>query len=365
MQKRLAASLLAAIATLILSACGDRGGAPAPAPAAADGEALRPAEPKGLSPTLRKVRQRGRLNCGVAGDAPGFSTRDDKGAWSGFDVDFCRAVAAAVLGDARAVNFTVLDQRSRFAALQSGVVDLVARNTAWTFSRDAAQGVDFVGVSYYDSEGFLAASSLDIEGGFGGKRVCVTAGSTSQLTLADWFRSRNLEYTPVPADSEGEALGFFERGACDLLTGTRSALAAAQMQLDQPDNYLILPEVLSKEPVGPMVREGDAGWTDVVQWTLFALILADEFQLTSDTVDEARRNNRDPEVRRFLGVEGSYGSLLSLRKDWAFLVIQRVGSYGQVFDRNLGAGSPLKLERGLNTAWNAEPAGLLYSPPMR
>lgn len=358
--------LIPALATcLVLAACGGDSAAPVAGQTGAAGEVLHPPTPKEQSETLRQVRARGRLNCGVAGDAPGFSYRDANDAWRGFDVDFCRAVAAAVLGDPRAVNFTALDARTRFAALQSGVVDLVARNTAWTYSRDAAQRVDFIGVSYYDSQGFLAAKALDLSRGLGGRRVCVTAGSTDQLTLADWFKARGLTYTPVPSDSQAEALLAYRTGACEVLTGDMSLLAADRVALSKPDDYVILPEVVSKEPFGPMVREGDTAWTDIVQWTLFSLILADEFGLTSDNVEDARRDSAEPEVRRLLGADGAYGPLLGLRKDWAFLVIERVGSYGQVFDRNLGAGSPLKLERGLNATWNAQAPGLLYAPPMR
>jgi general L-amino acid transport system substrate-binding protein len=362
MLQRLSAVLFACLA---LAACFESRDEPArPTSEAGEGDVLRTAAPKDESPTLRKVRARGRLNCGVAGDAPGFSTRDEDGAWSGFDVDFCRAVAAAVLGDAKAVNFTPLDTRTRFAALQSGVVDLVARNTAWTFSRDAAQGVDFVGVSYYGRQGLLAARSLDLSKGFGSLRICVTGGA-DQATLSDYFQTLQLPYTPVPADSEAEAVQFYQRGACDLLTGEQAALAAARLRLDRPDDYEVLPEMVSKQPFGPMVQEGDPAWTDVVQWTLHALILADEFRLTSDNVDEAKRDAADPEVRRLLGVEGAYGPLLGLRKDWAYLVIARVGGYGEVFERNLGAGSPLKLPRDQNAVWNANPPGLLYGPPMR
>lgn len=362
MSKRLCAVL---IACLTLAACFRRDGEPAPtAPRTDEGEVLRTAEPKELSPTLRRVRQRGRLNCGVAGDAPGFSIRDEQNDWRGFDVDFCRAVAAAVLGDPKAVNFTALDVRSRFAALQSGVVDLAARNTAWTYSRDAAQGVDFIGISYYGRQALLAASTLDLRRGLSGLRVCVTGGA-AQAALSDYFRAQGLPYTPVPADSEAEAVQFYQRGACDLLTGEQAALAAARLQLDKPDDYVILPDLVAKEPIGPMVREGDPAWTDIVQWTLHALILSDEFKLTSANVQEALRNSADPEVRRLLGVEGAYGPLLGLRKDWAYLIIERVGGYGEIFDRNLGEGSELKLPRGANAAWNADPAGLLYAPPMR
>jgi general L-amino acid transport system substrate-binding protein len=362
MRKRLYAVMIVCVA---LGGCFQPRDEPAPAAAGGEeGDVLRTAAPKAESETLRKVRARGRLNCGVAGDAPGFATRTEDDGWQGFDVDFCRAVAAAVLGDAKAVNFTALDTRTRFAALQSGVVDLVARNTAWTFSRDSAQGVDFVGISYYGSQGLLAARSLDLANGLGGRRICVTGGS-DQATLSDYFQTLQLPYTPVPADSEAEAVQFYQRGACDLLTGEQAALAAARQRLARPDDYEVLPQMAAKQPYGPMVREGDPGWTDVVQWTLHAMILADEFRLTSDNVDEAKRDATDPEVRRLLGVDGAYGPLLGLRKDWAYLVIERVGGYGEIFERNLGAGSPLKLPRRQNAVWNADPPGLLYAPPMR
>ncbi len=360
-----AALLIAAL----LGACERK---PDPAPAApattpAEAEGLRPPARGEVSPTLRAVRARGRLNCGVNPDLPGFAQKDEDGGWRGFDVDFCRALAAAVLGDAKAVSFTPLDTRSRFAALQSGAVDVVARNTAWTYARDAALGVEFAGVSYYDAQGFLVLKSLGVKTGeqLVGKRICVAAGSTTQLTLADWFRARGLAYVPVPGEDENQAREAYQRKDCDALTGDLSVLASARLMLARPDDSVLLPDVISKEPLGPLVREGDDGWLGIVRWTLNSLILAEELGLTSDTAQATRQTSTDPEVRRLLGVEGAYGRLLGLREDWAYRAIVQVGAYDEVFERNLGSGSPLKLERGRNALWNAEAPGLLYSPPMR
>lgn len=366
MRKWLPATLLIAA---LLCAC-DRKPAPAPiAPATtpAEAEGLRPPERGEVSPTLRKVRVRGRLNCGVNPDLPGFAQKDENGDWRGFDVDFCRAVAAAVLGDAKAVSLTALDTRNRFAALQSGAVDVVARNTAWTYARDAALGVEFPGISYYDVQGFLVLKSLAIKSGpeLAAKRICVVAGTTTQLTLADYFRARGLAYTPVPAEDENQAREAYQRKDCDALTGDLSVLASARLMLARPDDSVLLPDVVSKEPLGPLVREGDDGWLGIVRWTLNSLILAEELGVTSATAQTARDSSTDPEVRRLLGAEGGYGRLLGLRDDWAYRAIAQVGNYGEVFERNLGAGSPLKLERGRNALWNSETPGLLYSPPMR
>ena len=365
MARRLMTAILAASA---LWGCG-RASAPdasAPTTASTDTEASRPAEPKALSPTLRKVQARGRLNCGVNPNLPGFSQQNEDGDWRGFDVDLCRAIAAAVLGDSRAVRFTPLDARNRFAALQQGLVDVVARNTAWTFARDAALGVDFAGISFYDTQGFLAPRNLKAQGAaqLDGLRICVVAGA-DQSTLADYFRSRSLSYRPVPADTEDEARETYQRKECDALTGDLSVLVSARLMLARPDDHVILPDAVSDEPLGPVVREGDDGWTAIVRWTLNSLILAEEFGLTSDSAPAALKTSADPKVRRLLGVEGDYGRLLGLRNDWAYRTLVQVGAYNQLFERNLGAGSPLDMERGRNALWDAEPAGLLYSPPMR
>ena len=362
----------ALVACAVLAACSDGASTPGTATPGAtasgtiESEALRPPQQGAGSATLRKVRSRGRLVCGVDGELPGFSARDDRGVWRGFDVDLCRAVAAAVLGDARAVTFTPLDERTRFAALQSGAVDLLARTTAWTFARDAALGVDFAGISYYDFQGFLALRSLNLQNArdLAGRRICVAAGA-SQSTLADYFHARDLGYTPVPAESDAAARLAFERNECDVLAGDGSALAASRAALARPGAYELLPELGAKAPLGPVVREGDDGWRAIVGWTLNSLILAEDLGVTSTTAAEARRDSPDPEIRRLLGTEGAYGRLLGLRTDWAYRAITQVGNYGELFARNLGPDTPLQLDRGRNALWNARTPGLLYAPPMR
>lgn len=359
----------AVLMSVLLGACERQAPAPpvSPATTPAEAEGLRAPERGELSPTLRKVRARGRLNCGVNPDLPGFAQKNERGDWRGFDVDFCRALAAAVLGDARSVSFTALDARNRFAALQSGAVDVVARNTAWTYARDAALGVEFAGVSYYDAQGFLVLRSLDVASGpeLAGKRICVAAGTTTQLTLADYFRARGLTYTPVPGEDENDAREAYQRKDCDALTGDLSVLASARLMLARPNDSVLLPDIISKEPLGPLVREGDDGWLGIVRWTLNSLVLAEELDITQASAQTARDQSADAEVRRLLGSEGGYGRLLGLREDWAYRAISQVGNYGEVFERNLGADSPLKLERGRNALSTAETPGLLYSPPMR
>jgi len=357
-------------ALMVCAAAAACSGEPPPAsvapPRTAETEALQAPGARASSPTLRKVRARGRLNCGVNGTLAGFSAKDDRGLWRGFDVDLCRAVAAAVLGDARLVTYTALDERARFAALQSGAVDLLARNTAWTFSRDTALGVDFVGISFYDSQGFLALRSLNLQSAedMAGRRICVEAGA-QQSTMADFFRARSLSYTPVPAETAAAARQAFERNDCDVLAGDISTLAGARAVLARPGAYSLLPDRAAEAPLGPVVREGDDGWAAVVRWTLNSLILAEEMGITAQSAPQARRESNDPQVRRLLGVEGAYGRLLGLPIDWAYRAINQVGSYGEIFDRHLGPDTPLGLERGRSALWNAPEPGLLYAPPMR
>ncbi len=353
---------------LAASGCG-RGGPSASSSLRAESgsKALAPAEPRALSATLRKVRARGRLICGVNAGRAGFALQDSVGVWRGFDVDLCRAVAAAVLGDARQVRFVALDERSRFAALKSEAVDLLARNTSVTFVHDAAFGLDFAGISYYDSQGFLAPRSRGLKGvaDLARQKICVVAGSNSQLALADYFKSRKLAYQPVPADTDDEARDSFAKGGCTALTGDVSYLASARSTLGDPAENVIMKDMIAKDPLGPMVREGDGGWEDIVRWTLNALILADEYAITSANVEQMRRTSPDAQVRRLLGAEGGYGRLLALSDDWAFRTIRQVGNYGEIFDRNVGANSPLRLERGLNALWSAPSPGLLYASPMQ
>lgn len=328
------------------------------------------ADPKATaatSPTLAAVRRRGLVRCGVNPGLTGFGARDARGVWRGFDVDLCRALAAAVLGDADKVAFVQVAAEDRFKALKAGRIDVLNRNTSWTLSRDAADGVDFARISYYDGQGFLARKSLNLQSAaeLSGARICVQAGTTSELNLADFFRSRGINMIPVPARSADDARNRYQREECDALTADISSLASSRAVMDNPGAHVLLPDVISKEPMGPVVRQGDPGWADIVRWSLNAMILAEELGLDSKTVKAARTESVVPEVRRLLGVDGKLGAALGLSSDWAFRIISQVGSYGEVFDRNLGEASGLKLERGQNALWTAARPGLLYSPPAR
>lgn len=317
------------------------------------------------SPTLAAVKARGWLACGVHPGLPGFAFKDARGDWRGFDVDICRAVAAATLGDAEAVRFTPIGTQDRFTALLTGRIDILSRNTSWTFSRDAGMGIGFVSVTYYDGQGFLVPKTLNLTSAdeLNGARICVQAGTASEANVADHFRGRGLTYQPVVVKSEAEARNLYQSDGCDAFTADVSALASARSVMNNPNAHVILPDVISKEPLGPVVREDDPAWEDIVRWTVFALILAEEQGVTSKTAEEAAKTG-SPAARRLLGQEG-LGEMLGLKPDWAFQAISQVGSYGEMFERNVGSDSALKLERGLNAPWNAAKPGLLYAPPMR
>ena len=323
--------------------------------------------PEFASPTLAAVRRRGRLNCGVHEGLVGFAYTDNRGEWRGFDVDFCRALAAAVLGDSNAVRFVPLTSSQRFEALRSGRVDVLWRSTSWTLVREAQEGVRFAGVNYYDGQGFLVRRSLDLASAaeLNGARICVQRASTSELNVADWFRARGLEYSPVVGANEEAARTAYGREACDALSADISALAAARTTLANPEQHAILPDVISKEPLGPAVRRGDEAWTSMVRWTLNALILAEELGVTSENASRLAEDSRNPQIRRLLGVEGEVGPLLGLSSDWAKAAIEARGNYGEIFARNLGANSSLDLARGLNAQWNARAGGLIYALPIR
>jgi general L-amino acid transport system substrate-binding protein len=322
---------------------------------------------KSQGATLRTVQARGRLNCGVNTGLIGFAFVDNRGQWRGFDVDFCRATAAAIFGDPNAVNFVPLSATERFAALQSGKVDVLWRNTSWTFTRNARDKLEFAGVNYFDGQGFLVRRALNLRSAaeLNGARICVQAGSTAQQNVADWFRAHGLRYTPVVANTEEQAHALYMREACDALTADISELASVRTILDDPNAHVLLPEVISKAPFGPVVRQGDSQWSDLVRWTLYATLLAEEYGVTSQNAEETRRTSKNPEVRRLLGVEPGYGAMLGLDDAWAYRAIRAEGNYGQIFDRNLGRGSALKLERGANALWNAQRPGLMYAPPLR
>ncbi len=319
----------------------------------------------GAATTLETVKTRGHLSCGVSQGLPGFSNPDDKGNWSGLDVDFCRAVAAAVLGDANRVRFTPLSAKERFTALQSGEIDLLSRNTTWTETRDAALGLNFLGITYYDGQGFMVRKSVGVNSArqLGGAAVCVNAGTTTELNLADYFRTNNMRYTPVVFEKSDEVVAAYDAGRCDAYTTDLSGLYAQLFKLRDRDAHVILPEIISKEPLGPVVRQGDDQWFNIGRWTLFALINAEELGLGQGNVDEARAKSTNPVVRRLLGVDGRMGANLGLDAGWAWRIISQVGNYGEIFDRHLGPATPLGIERGLNRLWNR--GGLMYAPPIR
>lgn len=357
-----------AVLALVLGACGQREKPAEPSPPPPPAPEVEPATYQpAVSKTLAEVRRRGWLSCGVHPELAGFSVRDVKGVWRGFDVDICRAVAAATLGDANAVRFRPLSAADRFAVLRNGDVDLLSRNTSWTFSRDVGLGVDFAAVTYFDAQGFMARRSLNLTSvhELSGARICVQAGTDAEQNLADHMRARAIDYRAVVVQSEQAARTAYQNEECDAISADLSALAAARTVMNSPNAHVILPDVISKEPLGPVVRQDDPVWADIVRWTVFALILAEELELRSTDVAEAKTLATVPEARRLLGVERNLGGLLGLREDWAFQAIRQVGAYDELFRRNLGEDSALRLARGLNARWNAEPSGLLYAPPMR
>jgi general L-amino acid transport system substrate-binding protein len=314
--------------------------------------------------TLKTVKDRGMLNCGANGTLAGFGLPDAQGNWTGLDVDFCRAVAAAVLGDAKKVKFVPLTAKDRFTALQSGEVDVLARNTTWTSSRDTSLGLNFTGVNYYDGQGFMVRKSLKVNSALelNGASVCVQQGTTTELNLADYFRAHNMQLKTVTFATANEALKAYDAGRCDSYTTDASGLAAERLRVANPNDHIVLPEIISKEPLGPAVRHGDDQWFDAVKWTLFAMIDGEELGLTQKNIDQ-QMSSTNPEIKRFVGTEGNFGEQLGLPKDWAVQIIKQVGNYGESFDRNVGAGSPLKIDRGLNRLWTK--GGIQYAPPIR
>jgi len=314
--------------------------------------------------TLSTVKERGKINCGVSQGVAGFSSPDDQGKWTGFDIDFCRAVSAAVFGDPDKVSFIPLSTKERFTALQSGTVDLLSRQTTWTLSRDAGMGIHFVGTAYYDGQGFLIRKDLGVDSALklDGASVCTEQGTTTEQNAADYFSANNIKYEPVVIDSADGILKAFETGRCDVYTTDASALYAQRLKLAEPDAFTVLPEVISKEPLGPAVRQGDDKWFNIVRWTLFALLEAEELGVTQASA-EADLNSKKPDVRRFLGSEGDSGQQLGLEPKWAYNVVSTIGNYGEMFERTIGKGSLLKIDRGLNALWNK--GGLMYAPPVK
>ncbi len=314
--------------------------------------------------TLQDVKGRKSVACGVNPGLPGFGLRDESGEWRGFDVDYCRAVAAAIFNDPKAVKFIPLTTKERFAALQSGEVDMLAREVAWTMARDTVFGLKFAAVNYYDGQGFMVKKSLGASSALqlGGASVCVQSGTTTELNLADFFKRHDMQYKPVVFEKLDETLAAYDSGRCNVYTTEASGLYAARLTLSNPDDNIVLPEIISKEPLGPVVRQGDDQWFNIVKWVSFALLDAEELGVTSQNVDEMKNSNNQ-EIRRLLGVDGTFGNDIGLTNDWAANAIKEVGNYGEIFDRNIGAGSALKIVRGLNALWTN--GGIQYAPPIR
>ena len=318
--------------------------------------------------TLDDVKAKGFLQCGVSSGLAGFSAPNDTGDWLGLDADFCRAVAAAVFGDGSKVKFTPLSAKERFTALQSGEIDVLSRNTTWTINRDTALGLNFAGVTYYDGQGFMinaknlpgVNSALQLSGA----SVCVQTGTTTELNLADYFKANNLEYNPVVFEKLEEVNAAYDSGRCDVYTTDQSGLYGIRLTLTAPDDHVVLPEIISKEPLGPVVRQGDDQWFDIVKWTYFALLTAEELGITKANVEEMK-SSANPEIRRILGVEADtkIGADLGVSTDWVVNVVKAVGNYGEMFETNVGSGSPLKIARGINALWTK--GGLQYAPPIR
>jgi general L-amino acid transport system substrate-binding protein len=314
--------------------------------------------------TLKAVKDRGILHCGANGTLAGFGLPDAQGKWTGLDVDVCRAIAAAIFDDANKVKFVPLSAKDRFTALQSGEVDVLVRNTTWTSSRDTSLGLNFTGVDYYDGQGFMVRKALKVNSALelGDASICVQQGTTTELNLADFFRAHNMKLKTVTFATSNEAVKAYDSGRCDAYTTDASGLYSERLKLANANDHIVLPEIISKEPLGPAVRHGDDQWFDVVKWVLFAMINAEELNITQKNVDEMVKST-NPEVKRLLGTEGNYGEQLGLTKDWVVRIIKLVGNYGEVFERNVGSGSPLKIDRGLNKLWNK--GGIQYAPPVR
>ena len=315
-------------------------------------------------PTLDAVKGRGQLSCGVSQGVPGFSQPDDKGAWTGIDVDFCRAIAAAVLGSADKVKYTGLSAKERFTALQSGEIDVLSRNTTWTITRDASLGLISTGVTYYDGQGFMVRKSLNVKSAkeLNGAQVCMNAGTSTELNAADFFRANKMQFKPVVFEKSDETVAAYDAGRCDAYSTDQSGLYGERLKLKNKDEHIVLPEIISKEPLGPMVRQGDDQWLAIVRWTLYALLTAEELGVTKANVEQMKSSD-NPEIKRLVGTEGKIGSQMGLSDAWAFDIVHQVGNYGEVFEKNVGPKTPLGIARGLNALW--KDGGLQYAPPLR
>ncbi|SEA77692.1 amino acid ABC transporter substrate-binding protein, PAAT family [Thiothrix caldifontis] len=314
--------------------------------------------------TLDTIKSRDQLVCGVNVALAGFSSADSEGKWSGMDVDYCKALAAAVLGDASKVKYVPLNAQQRFTALQSGEIDILSRNTTWTLTRDASLGANFVGTIYYDGQGFMVKKELKVASAkeLDGATVCVQSGTTTEKNLTDFARANKLDIKPLVFEKNEAATGAYHSGRCEAYTTDASGLAAERTIAKNPDEHLILPEIISKEPLGPLVRRGDDEFFAISKWVLNALIEAEEYGLTQANLDE-KKTSDDPNIQRILGTAEDMGALLGLDKEWAYRALKATGNYGEVFERNVGNDSQLKLDRGLNKLWNQ--GGILYAPPIR
>ncbi|TCK29030.1 amino acid ABC transporter substrate-binding protein (PAAT family) [Ancylobacter aquaticus] len=314
--------------------------------------------------TLADVKARGMLKCGVSQGLAGFSAKDDKGQWSGFDVDLCKAVAAAIFDDASKVEYVPLSAEARFPALQKSEVDLLSRNSTWTMQREADLGLMFAAVSYYDGQGFMVPAAKNVMGALelGGSKVCTQSGTTSVQNAEDYFRQNKMELELIQLPSVDEVVKAYADGKCDVLTTDVSQLYALRLKLGTPADHVVLPDVISKEPLGPVVRQGDDNWLNIVKWSYYALVNAEELGISTQTLDQAATSEK-PDVKRFVGSDGAYGEKLGLTKDWATRIVKSVGNYGEVFERNIGAQSKLGIPRGINQLWSA--GGIQYAPPIR
>ncbi|MDP3254500.1 amino acid ABC transporter substrate-binding protein [Bosea sp. (in: a-proteobacteria)] len=313
---------------------------------------------------LGQIKSKGVLTCGVGPGLAGFGIPDAQGNWSGLDVDLCKAISAAIFNDPNKVKYIPLSSKDRFTALQSGEVDLLSRNTTWTMSRDTSLGLNFAGVNYYDGQGFLVRKKLGIDSALklAGASVCTQQGTTTELNLADYFRANKMKYEVVAFASADETIKAYESGRCDAFTTDASGLYAERLKLSAPADHIVLPEIISKEPLGPVVRHGDDNWLDVVKWTHNAMLNAEELGVTKANVDEMLKSD-NPEIKRLVGSEGKFGEAIGLTNDWAYRIIKHVGNYGESFERNVGSGSLLKIARGQNALWTK--GGLQYAPPIR
>jgi general L-amino acid transport system substrate-binding protein len=314
--------------------------------------------------TLKRTVRRGELLCGVSTGLPGFSAPDDKGNWSGFDVDVCRAIAAAIFDDPSKVRFVPLDANERFTELQKRKVDVLSRNSTWSMSRETDYSLNFAAVSYYDGQGFMLRRARNIDSGLelDGSKVCVQEGTTTQLNLADYFRTNNIKYQEMKFARVDDLVKAYESGNCDVFTSDVSQLYSQRIKLAKPDDHVILADVISKEPLAPVVRQKDDDWLLIVKWTVYAMLNAEELGVTSKNIDQAMKSTK-PEVMRLVGTEGAYGEELGLSKDWAARIVRHVGNYGEIYERNLGTGSKLGIPRGMNQLWSA--GGIQYAPPIR